>query len=115
MIAETVRAFFAEQATSERTRAAMAIDGCDHDLWRAFSTELGLAGVTLPEAFGGVPVERPEIQDLEDQEVGAPGQHVGHPERTSATQEREAVLLGIDHRRCAPIVGRLHEHATTVA
>ena len=45
MIAETARAFFAEQATSERTRAAMAADGCDHDLWRAFTTELGLAGV----------------------------------------------------------------------
>ena len=74
MIAETVRAFFAEQATSERTRAAMAIDGCDHDLWRAFSTELGLAGVTLPEAFGGAGlgmVEQAIIAEAAGAEVAA--------------------------------------------
>lgn len=53
MIGETARAFFAENATSKRTRIAMAADGVDRDLWRAFSTELGLAGVALPEAHGG--------------------------------------------------------------
>lgn len=53
MIAETVRGFFAEQATSERTRAAMAAGGFDAGLWRAFCAELGLAGVAVPEALGG--------------------------------------------------------------
>ena len=53
MIAETARGFFVEQATSARTRAAMAADGIDHALWAAFCQELGLAGVAVPEALGG--------------------------------------------------------------
>ena len=53
MIAETVQAFFRENATSERTRKAMAADGIDRDLWQAFCTELGLSGVGLPEDQGG--------------------------------------------------------------
>ena len=53
MIAETAHAFFAEQATSERTRTAMAGSGVDHALWTAFCQELGLAGVAVPEELGG--------------------------------------------------------------
>lgn len=53
MIAETVQAFFRENATSERTRKAMAADGIDRELWAAFCTELGLSGVGLPEEHGG--------------------------------------------------------------
>ena len=53
MIAETVTSFFAENATSERTRKAMAADGFDRELWSAFSTELALGGVNLPEEHGG--------------------------------------------------------------
>ena len=57
MIADTVRGFFAENATSERTRAAMAASGAnagiDRALWNAFATGLSLAGVGLPEEHGG--------------------------------------------------------------
>ncbi|MFC3711560.1 acyl-CoA dehydrogenase family protein [Sphingoaurantiacus capsulatus] len=53
MIAETARGFFAGAATSERTRAAMAGGGIDRALWTAFAGEMGLAGVALPEAYGG--------------------------------------------------------------
>ncbi len=53
MIAETAKAFFAENATSERTRKAMANDGVDRDLWVSFCTELGLSGVGIDEALGG--------------------------------------------------------------
>ena len=53
MIAETARGFFAENATSQRTRAAMAGDGIDRALWSAFCTDLGLSGVGIPEALGG--------------------------------------------------------------
>jgi len=53
MIAETVQAFFRENAISQRTRAAMAADGIDRELWSAFCTELGLSGVGLPEEHGG--------------------------------------------------------------
>lgn len=53
MIAETVRSFFAENATSQRTRKAMAGDGVDRELWSAFCTGLGLSGIGLPEEHGG--------------------------------------------------------------
>lgn len=53
MIAETAQAFFTENATSERTRAAMAGDGVDHALWQGFCQELGLSGIGIPEAAGG--------------------------------------------------------------
>jgi len=53
MIAETVRGFFAERASSERTREAMAAGGIDRPLWDAFCGELALAGVAVPEALGG--------------------------------------------------------------
>lgn len=54
MIAETARAFFGENATSERTRKAMAGDGVDRQLFRDFCEELGLGGVIVPEELGGV-------------------------------------------------------------
>jgi len=53
MIAETAQAFFTENATSERTRAAMATGGIDHALWQAFCQELGLSGIGIPESAGG--------------------------------------------------------------
>jgi alkylation response protein AidB-like acyl-CoA dehydrogenase len=53
MIGETARGFFADNATTERTRAAMAGDGIDRALWQAFAAELGLAGIGIPEAHGG--------------------------------------------------------------
>lgn len=53
MIAETVKAFFAEHATSARTRAAMETDGVDRDLWSSFCQELGLSGIGIAEALGG--------------------------------------------------------------
>ena len=53
MIAEIVRGFFAENATSERTRIAMAGAGIDRALWASFCTELGLSGVAIPEDSGG--------------------------------------------------------------
>lgn len=73
MIAETAGAFFAEQATSERTRAAMErAGGHDAALWTAFTQELGLAGVALPEAYGGVGLGLVELAILAE----AAGRHV---------------------------------------
>lgn len=54
MIAETAQAFFGENATSERTRKAMATEGIDRQLFRDFCEELGLGGVIVPEELGGV-------------------------------------------------------------
>jgi len=53
MIAETARIFFAEQATSERTRAAMEGEGFDSALWTSFCAEMGMGGLALPETLGG--------------------------------------------------------------
>jgi alkylation response protein AidB-like acyl-CoA dehydrogenase len=53
MIGETARTFFEENATSERTRRAMAGEGIDRALWQSFCTELGLAGIALPDSYGG--------------------------------------------------------------
>ncbi|MEY2927951.1 MAG: hypothetical protein RL367_2428 [Pseudomonadota bacterium] len=53
MIAETARNFFAQNATSARTRAAMAADGVDRALWSSFCGELGLGGIALAEEHGG--------------------------------------------------------------
>jgi alkylation response protein AidB-like acyl-CoA dehydrogenase len=64
MIAETVKSFFIENATSERTRKAMAADGFDRELWTAFCQELSLAGVALPEEFGGAGLGMVELAIL---------------------------------------------------
>ncbi|SLK00687.1 acyl-CoA dehydrogenase family protein [Novosphingobium mathurense] len=53
MIAETAQAFFTQNATSTRTRAAMAGDGIDRDLWRYFCQDLGFAGIAIGEDLGG--------------------------------------------------------------
>lgn len=54
MIADTAKAFFSDNATSERTRAAMEGVGYDRDLWTSFGSELGFAGLAFPEEHGGV-------------------------------------------------------------
>lgn len=64
MIADTARAFFAENATSERTRVAMAGDGIDRELWQAFCCELGLGGVGIPEEAGGAGLGMVELAIL---------------------------------------------------
>lgn len=64
MIADTARAFFVENATSERTRAAMAGDGVDRALWQAFCGELGLGGVGISEELGGAGLGMVELAIL---------------------------------------------------
>jgi alkylation response protein AidB-like acyl-CoA dehydrogenase len=53
LLAETAASFFGRNATSERTRHAMAGDGVDWALWRTFVSDLALNGLTAPEAMGG--------------------------------------------------------------
>ena len=61
MIAETAQSFFRENATSERTRAAMDNDGIDRELWSAFCQELGLGGLLVPEEFDGAGLGHVEL------------------------------------------------------
>ena len=53
MIADTARGFFDDNATSERTRAAMAGEGVDRALWQSFCSEMGLGGLFVAETDGG--------------------------------------------------------------
>ena len=64
MIAETARGFFIQNATSARTRAAMAGDGIDRALWHGFTQELGLGGIALPESVGGAGLGMVELAIL---------------------------------------------------
>ncbi len=92
MIAETVSAFFAEHATSERTRGAMASrEGIDPALWQSFSTELGLAGIQLPEEFGGASLGHVELAIVAE----AAGRHVAAlPLVASIALAAPAILAG---------------------
>ena len=72
MIAETARAFFAENATSARTRAAVESDGIDAALWRDFCVELGFSGIAIPEVVGGAGLGLVELAILAE----AAGAHV---------------------------------------
>lgn len=67
MIGDTAKGFFVENATSERTRDAMAADGIDRDLWTSFCTELGLSGIAIPEAHGGAGLGMVELALVAEQ------------------------------------------------
>ncbi len=104
MIAETAKAFFAEQATSERTRAAMARTGIDDALWQAFTAELGLAGVAIPEAEGGVGLGMVELAILAEEA----GRHVAAlPLLASIGLAIPAILAGGSAEQKARLLPRL--------
>ena len=104
MIAETAKAFFAEQATSERTRVAMARTGVDDALWQAFTAELGLAGVAVPEAEGGVGLGMVELAILAEEA----GRHVAAlPLLASVGLAIPAILAGGSAEQKARLLPRL--------
>lgn len=104
MIAETAKAFFAEQATSERTRAAMARTGVDDALWQAFTAELGLAGVAVPETEGGVGLGMVELAILAEEA----GRHVAAlPLLASVGLAIPAILAGGSTDQKARLLARL--------
>ncbi len=98
MIGETARDFFAEKATSDRIRKAMAADGIDRDLWRAYCQELGLAGVALPEAYGGAGLGMIEFALLAE---AAGAQVAALPLLGLATAARAIALGGSAEQRTA--------------
>lgn len=90
MIAETVKAFFAENATSERTRAAMAADGVDRALWSSFCKELGLAGIGIAEELGGAGLGMVELSIVAE----AAGTHVAALPLLGLAAGARAIALG---------------------
>lgn len=104
MIAETAKAFFAENATSERTRAAMADSGVDRALWQAFTGELGLAGVAIPEALGGVGLGMVELAIFAEEA----GRHTAAlPLLASLALAAPAILAGGTDEQKARLLPRL--------
>jgi alkylation response protein AidB-like acyl-CoA dehydrogenase len=104
MIAETAKTFFAENATSERTRAAMAETGVDRALWQAFSGELGLAGVAIPETLGGVGLGMVELAILAEE---AGGYAATLPFLASLALAAPAILAGGSDWQKARLLPRL--------
>lgn len=91
MIAETALSFFAENATSERTRKAMAGDGVDRALWSAFCQELGLSGIGLPESAGGAGLGMVELAIIAE---AAGAQVAAFPMLGSLVQAGQAIAAG---------------------
>ncbi|MFZ4688075.1 MAG: acyl-CoA dehydrogenase family protein [Polymorphobacter sp.] len=90
MIADTARAFFSQNATSARTRAAMAADGIDRALWHSFTAELGLGGIALPEAHGGAGLGMVELAILSE----AAGAHVAALPLLGTAMAAQAIAAG---------------------
>ena len=90
MIRETAKGFFVENATSARTRRAMAADGIDRDLWTGFCQELGLAGVTVPEVYGGAGLGQVEFALLAE----AAGAQVAALPMLGLAMASQAILAG---------------------
>ncbi|KFG91955.1 Acyl-CoA dehydrogenase domain-containing protein [Sphingobium herbicidovorans NBRC 16415] len=91
MIAETAHSFFAENATSERTRKAMAGDGIDRALWQAFCQELALSGIGLPESGGGAGLGMVELAIIAE---AAGAQVAALPMLGSLVQSAQAIAAG---------------------
>ena len=96
MIADTARSFFAETATREWTRQAMARDGLDRSLWAAFCTDLGFAGIGIPEAMGGAGLGLVELAIVAE---AAGGQVAALPLLGHAMVARALTAGGSDRQR----------------
>lgn len=91
MIAETVRGYFAEHATSARTRAAMAGRGIDEPLWQGFCRDLCLSGVAIDEAVGGAGLGFVELAIVAE----AAGAHLAAmPHLSSLGQVAQGIAAG---------------------
>jgi alkylation response protein AidB-like acyl-CoA dehydrogenase len=101
LLADTATSFFARNATSERTRKAMAGDGVDQALWRAFVDDLGLAGLTAPEAMGGVGLGMVELAIVAE---AAGGQVAALPLLGSLAMATPALVAAGAHERVAQLV-----------
>jgi alkylation response protein AidB-like acyl-CoA dehydrogenase len=68
LIRETARAFCDENGTSERIRAAVATpQGYDSGVWERMTSELGWAGIAIPEVYGGSGLGMVELAILQNE------------------------------------------------
>jgi alkylation response protein AidB-like acyl-CoA dehydrogenase len=69
LIRETARRFFDEHATSQHMRAALETpEGYDAQLWHQMASDLGWAGLTIPERYGGAGLGMVELAILQHEQ-----------------------------------------------
>jgi alkylation response protein AidB-like acyl-CoA dehydrogenase len=72
LIGDTAHEFFAREAGPERLRQVLvSAAGWDEALWAALAGDLGLAGLMVPEAFGGAGLGAVEMALVLEQSGGA--------------------------------------------
>lgn len=111
LIADSVRRFFLDNATSARTRDAMADQGMDGALWQAFVDELGLAGVLIPEAHRGAGLGMVELAIIAE----AAGAQVAALPLLGLVQASQALLAGGSAAQQAHWLPRLADGRTLAA
>jgi alkylation response protein AidB-like acyl-CoA dehydrogenase len=104
-IRDAVEAFLSAAVSSKQTRAAMADgSGLDRPLWTSITGELGLSGVGVPEAYGGLGLAAVEVAIVSE----ALGAHaVALPWLASAVVATRAIVLGGEEAQCAQWLPRL--------
>jgi alkylation response protein AidB-like acyl-CoA dehydrogenase len=98
MIAEAAKSFFAENATSARTRAAMDKDGVDRALWRSYCQDLGFGGLAIPEEHGGSGLGMVELAIVAE---AAGAQVAALPMLGSLAMAAQAIAAGGTHAQKA--------------
>ncbi|GLZ09237.1 acyl-CoA dehydrogenase [Actinomadura sp. NBRC 104412] len=98
---DTARRFLASESPLERVRAVMDTPTAfDEELWRRMATELGAAGLAVPEQFGGAGMGYQEVSYLAEEAgralapsalLATAGMAV--PALMAGTQEARAALL----------------------
>lgn len=108
-----VRGILSQRADSAATRRALASDDrFDAELWRLLCEEIGIAGMAIPEEFGGAGFTLREAQ-LVLEEIGyslAPSPYLG-----SVAIAAQAIIASGDHQAAARLLPAIAEGSSSVA
>ncbi|MBF6214486.1 acyl-CoA dehydrogenase family protein [Nocardia puris] len=109
----SVRGLLTKHAGRDALRAAMETDlGYDPKLWRLLCEQIGVAGLAIPEEYGGFGASLAESLLV----VGELGRVLaGVPMLGSAVLGARAILLSGDAEACARLLPGVAEGTTTVA
>lgn len=98
---KSLRKFFDTRWTDDQVRSDMEADGPDRDTWRRLASELGVAGLDVPEAYGGsggAPAEALLVAE----EMGRA--LYGGPYLSTVVLAANAILLSGDDAVCAEVM-----------
>ncbi len=110
LLQSTVRQFLDNECPAPQLRAIFEGEtGHDPALWKGMA-EMGLAGLTVPEAYGGTGLEMIDLALVTEilGYCGAPGPFFGHALATLAlvTTVRDDVGISVRHRARPPFRAR---------